>query len=316
MAGSIASLLLAALCIRVGYYALRLSRPARFVALIALEVVIAGGPLMVSAQAGVVRFLTALVSVMACLKLLDLFIEAGRTKRGQVLSYEQFRAFLRNPTMLVRRLPQLEKQPSAAESRRSLMHQAAMMLVACLLLVGLFSIDWSALPFFLEHASKFTVFFLMWISFMHVFASVSRLGGWFTLEPNRAPFLATTPADFWRRYNRWIGSALQENVFKPCGGRRHPATGILASFVVSGIFHEYLFAMSIGHPQGYQMLFFMLQGLAVVATMRIRPHGVAAWGGIVMTYVFNISSAVIFCASVQQIVPFYQNQFPVWLRGW
>ena len=316
LAAFIASFLLGALCIRVGFYARRISGPARIIVFLALGVVVACGPLMIPPQASVYQFLTALVSVMAAMKLLDLFIETGRENRGRALSNEAFRAFLRNPSMLVRRLPHFEEQPSAAQSRRSLVFQTGVMLVGCLAMVGLFRIDWSSPAFMFEHAVKFTVLFIIWIAFMQVFTAASRLAGWYTLEPNRALFLAATPAEFWRRYNRWIGVALQENVFKPCGGRRHPAIGILAAFFASGLIHEYLFAMSIGYPQGYQMLFFMLQGLAVVATMRVRPAGVAAWTGIVVTYVFNICTAVIFCASIQQILPFYQNQFPVWLRGW
>jgi hypothetical protein len=37
--------------------------------------------------------------------------------------------------------------------------------------------------------------------------------------------------------------------------------------------HEYIFGMAIGRVQGYQTAFFLLQGVAVAATARVKAKG-------------------------------------------
>jgi hypothetical protein len=42
------------------------------------------------------------------------------------------------------------------------------------------------------------------------------------------------------------------------------------TFAVSAVVHEYVFGVSLGRVQGYQTLFFLLQGLGVAATVRLQ----------------------------------------------
>ena len=49
----------------------------------------------------------------------------------------------------------------------------------------------------------------------------------------------------------------------------------------------------------------MLQGLAVIATLRLRPTGWPAVVGIVLTLAFNLITARLFFTSVAAAVPFY-----------
>jgi D-alanyl-lipoteichoic acid acyltransferase DltB (MBOAT superfamily) len=122
------------------------------------------------------------------------------------------------------------------------------------------------------------------------------------------PFAARTPADFWKRYNRPAQQFLYEDVFKPLGGRRSPVRATLATFLVSAIIHEYVFDIAVGRVQGYQAAFFLIQGLAVAATLRVRPAGRAAVPWVVGTFAFNLATSVLFFASIGEVLPFYARR--------
>jgi hypothetical protein len=90
----------------------------------------------------------------------------------------------------------------------------------------------------------------------------------------------------------------------------------VAVFVVSALVHEYVFSMAIGRVQGYQTAFFMIQGIAVAATLRARPRGAAAVAAVAATFAFNVASGVLFFASVNRVLPFYENAVPLWDERW
>jgi D-alanyl-lipoteichoic acid acyltransferase DltB (MBOAT superfamily) len=131
-----------------------------------------------------------------------------------------------------------------------------------------------------------------------------------------APLLAPTPADFWRRYNRPAQQFFHEDIFKPCGGRRAPIRATLATFAFSALAHEYVFGVILGRVQGYQTVFFLVQGLGVLVTMAWNPKGWRRWVACALTNVFNVTTSVFFFASVNGIAPFYSQPLPAWLAGW
>ena len=135
----------------------------------------------------------------------------------------------------------------------------------------------------------------------------------------RNPFAARTPADFWRRYNRPVHEFLREDVFSSVAGSRRRRPGSVAAagaavltFVLSAAVHEYVFAIPIGRLRGYQTAFFLLQGLAVAATMRVKPRGWRAVPWVAATFFFNLATGVFFFASLNEVVPFYQHRPPLW----
>ena len=154
--------------------------------------------------------------------------------------------------------------------------------------------------------------FLLAISAISAMTAVLRLGGGRVWDFSRAPFAARTPADFWRRYNRLVQQFFFEDVFRS-SGRRMPIRTAFWAFALSGVLHEYLFTVSIGRVQGYQMLFFLVQGLVAMATFRLKPRGRTAVLWVGATLAFNIVSSVLFVASVDQLVPFYSEGVPGWL---
>jgi hypothetical protein len=90
----------------------------------------------------------------------------------------------------------------------------------------------------------------------------------------------------------------------------------LVTFAVSALVHEYVFGVLLGHVQGYQTLFFLLQGLGVAATIRIRPAGWRVCFGIGATWIFNLATSLLFFASVNGMFPFYSRGLPKWLAEW
>ena len=80
---------------------------------------------------------------------------------------------------------------------------------------------------------------------------------------------------------------------------------ILATFAVSALGHEYIFSAAVGRVQGYQTAFFMLHGLAVVATLQRRPQGRMRVPWIIATVGFLVATTVLFGLSVNEIIPLY-----------
>lgn len=98
-------------------------------------------------------------------------------------------------------------------------------------------------------------------------------------ETFEAPPLASSPRDFWnRRWNLFVHRFVARFVFLPFGGRRRPLLATMLVFIASGLMHEYFVLACLGRPSrysGFMMLFFVIQGLAVIAQTllaRRRPR--------------------------------------------
>jgi len=169
----------------------------------------------------------------------------------------------------------------------------------------LYRINWSTVSFPLEHVLKVSAVVSVVVLTTNAMAAAYRLLGGLAIDFMSNPLVAPTPADFWRRWNRPAQQFLHEYAFKPAGGLRRAVRATLVTFGISGMVHEYVFGIAAGRVQGCQLLFFMLQGFAVVATMGIRPRGSITLLWIAGTGVFNLASSVLFFMSVDQVLPFY-----------
>jgi hypothetical protein len=204
--------------------------------------------------------------------------------------------------------------PLGQRARDAAKTVAALCLVS-VVAVGIFSVDWAAWPFWLEHLAKSTCFGAMGIWAFQANTGLWRLAGapaaWFTTQKVLA---AHSPAEFWRRWNRPMYRWLLENVYKPLGGRRNPRLGVLGTFAVSGILHEYLFAVIFQRLSGYVMAFFLLHGLATVVTRRFRPTGWFRVPAAILTFSFNTLSTVLLLTPIDERIPLYVNAIPEWLH--
>jgi hypothetical protein len=301
---------LAALCF---FPALALERRKRAVVLAALAAPIALSPLWIPLHAPFGRLLAAMSATALLVKLYDLHISASRLICPD---FRAFAAFLPNWFSVVwRRLP-AEPQPTARQNLVQVVQAVWRLAVGVILVVWLFRRDWSGVPFAFEHCAKTLAYFIALIPGTALGATLWRMAGGRARDFMDAPLLAATPGEFWRRYNRPAQQFLYEDVFKRAGGYESPVLAVVATFAVSALVHEYVFGVTLGRVQGYQTVFFLLQGVAVAATVRLRPVGIKTWPWIVATWIFNLATSVFFFASVNGVMPFYSRGLPKWLAGW
>ncbi len=271
----------------------------------ASSVVVALSPCLVPTTSKPLRFVASLVAIALLAKLYDV---AREPRLARSLGLRSYLAYLPNGFWLV-----LRREPRPVPFARDLGHLAwgvPASLVSLLLGVGLWRQDWSAVPFVLEHALKVSSVILALVLITNASAAAYRLLGGRALDPMRYPMAAATPADFWRRWNRPAQQFLDEYAFRPAGGLRRAVRATLATFVVSGLLHEYVLGIAAGRIQGCQILFFSIQGCAVAATMRTRPSGRLLPLWIAGTLAFNLSTSVLFFRSIDAILPFYWPRNP------
>jgi MBOAT, membrane-bound O-acyltransferase family len=295
----------------VFFLALGSGHRVRLVVLLGLAFPILLSPLVIPATAPFHRFLASLFSVMMLAKLYDLHVGADHGLKPNVRT---FIVFLINPFSVVLRKLDQEPHPTARENLVHLARGMIGLIIGRAILIWLFRLDWEGQPFALEHSAKVVGFYLALLPGAAAAVAAWRWLGGTARDSMNQPYLARTPADFWRRYNRPMQQFFYEDIFKPVRGTRWPIRATLIVFTVSAIIHEYVFAIAIGRVQGYQAAFFLLQGFAVVATMRIKPRHASSIPWIVGTLLFNLASSVLFFASMNGVVRFYSHGLPTWLQ--
>ena len=105
--------------------------------------------------------------------------------------------------------------------------------------------------------------------------STMILTGYSTQPISDAPLQhCSSPTDFWgRRWNNLIHTCLKNGVFKPIrslGG--HTVLAVLATFIASGLFHEWLLPSTMTdypHTHGLAITFFMWNAMLVAMEMMI-----------------------------------------------
>jgi hypothetical protein len=297
---------ISAVCVAaLAYPAIAAGRGRRWAVLAVPTVLVLLTPLLIPSERRFSRFLAMVLAVTMAVKLGDLHIGA---RLGFLPGWRTYLLSLPNLSMIVLRKRDDEARPDWRHDAARLARFTPGFAAGLLMLIGAFQVDWSQLPFALEHCVKVLAFFLMLVSFTAMSASFLRLLGFRTVEPMDNPFAARTPADFWRRYNRATHQFLLEDVFKPLGGMRFPLRATLLTFAFSAVLHEYVLDVPAGRVQGYQTLFFLIQGIAVAATVRVKPRGPRAIPWIAGTLAFNLATGVLFFASVNELVPFYQRR--------
>ncbi|HEX9047893.1 MAG TPA: MBOAT family protein, partial [Verrucomicrobiae bacterium] len=117
---------------------------------------------------------------------------------------------------------------------------------------------------------------------------------------HRTPIAARSLAEFWsQRWNLVVSAWLHAFVFLPLARRRCPRLGIICAFLVSGLLHGWVILVAIGIPEALAiLLFFVVQGVFVLAEHRLRVH---AWPGPVAR---GWTLAVLLASSPLIIVPY------------
>jgi hypothetical protein len=305
MGGAIAALVSVAVATAAAFPALGLGGRARGAVLLVLGGIVLAAPIFIPAHPRPGRMIGTLVAITLAVKLYDLHLGAGRGRRP---SGKEFLAFLPNVFGLVeRRLDDLPR-PGRARDLTTFGKGVVGVLAGGAVFAGTFVVDWLRVPFVIEHAAKVLALFATLVPLGVAGSAGWRLIGGKGLDLMRNPFAARTPADFWRRYNRPVNHFFLEDLFKPLGGVSSPSRATLLVFAASALVHEYVFAVPIGRVEGVQTAFFLLQGLAVLATARLHPRRGWAAAGIAATLVFNVLSSMLFFHSLGAILPFYARR--------
>lgn len=257
-------------------------------------------PCLVPVDMPLPRFVAALVAVTLLVKAYDVAQASKREVRIDLASYV---AYLTNGYWLVLLRP--PTTPSRASNLRTAVYNLPAFTISAFLSIVTFQQEWSAVPIFLEHGCKVILVFSTTVSLANLSAALWRLAGGVALNPMNRPELGQTPAMFWRRWNQPAQQFFCHHVYLPSGGNRTPIRATFVTFFVSGLVHEYVFGMAANRVQGWQLLFFMLQGCAAAATMRFKPQKQVVPFWIAGTILFNLATSVFFFKSVNMLFPFY-----------
>lgn len=291
---------------------LKQRRRIRIAAMVAAASVILLAPFLIPQEGRVLRFVASCASVILVMKLWDLHVHVTR---GQSLEWSRFLPFLFNVFSIVLRKENEEAPPTRWKVLFDLARCTAGSVAGLVAVFTLHLLPWRGHPLLVEHAVKAAIVFVAILSWFGAVVAIVRLAGGRMRDFSKAPLLARTPADFWRRYNRVFQQYFHENVFKRAGGRRSPAAVTILIFGLSALMHEYVFGIAIGRVQGFQTAFFLLQGVAVAATLRVKPTGRAAVAGwTAATIAFNLVTSLLFFLSFHAIVKLYANPLPPWLQ--
>jgi hypothetical protein len=174
-------------------------------------------------------------------------------------------------------------------------------------------VDWNEVTagsFAVQHTVKVLLLSLAIYGSCGVLISAWRLVGGRGRAPMHNFLGACTPAEFWRRYNRLVGQQLECDVYRPMRRRLPAPVAIMIVFAISGIVHEYVFGVATGGPWGWQMAFFLVQGVGVAATARLDPTGWRRWVAWAVTIAFMLASTTLFMVNFNEIVPFYTASTP------
>jgi MBOAT, membrane-bound O-acyltransferase family len=276
-------------------------------------------PLIIAPDRMIVRAITMFVCADLSFKMIDYARHARR--RGESGLYSAYLRFLVPfPVLLVvfgereRRLP--ARPPYMREIAIVCLAGGSVALALALTaMISKVRIVRSCFP--LDHAAMLVIFVITIESLSRLLWGLERLARYDTTPIVDKAYLATTPGEFWRRWNTRVGAWLQYNVFRPSGGSRAPIRGVFVTFLVSALFHELAFALATSQFTGYQFTFFILQAPAVVVSHRIatfvnRSGPVIKIVARVLTVLWFYFTSMFFFSGVNRIFPFIYASQP-WL---
>jgi len=271
------------------YFSIQRSRPWAMIAWLLCSGVIVLSPYAIPPSARALRFWLASWPSRCFGKFYDAYSQPAFAAKIGVGGWV---AYLPNWFWFeLRRVPRA--QPPALDWRQVAV-SGPLMIAAVALCAGLLTLDWTGVPFLVEHTAKIVAFAMAMMLIGRTFAALYRRLVGPASDPINNPFAARTPAEFWRRWNRPFRDFFDEYVFRPLGGVASPVFATLAVFCASGLMHEYVFGVATSHFQGWQILFFLIQGCAVVATLRFRPSGPSAVLSWAATIAFMVATSILF----------------------
>ncbi|MCK6439844.1 MAG: hypothetical protein L6Q71_06545 [Planctomycetes bacterium] len=279
----------------------RLPKTSRLMAAIAVSAALFTTPFFV-AYAPIDRFCAALLSAAFWPKICDTYVG---TLHGVRMTFPQYLLFVAHPFSLVWRKLHLEPRPPLRENLVRLLYGASLFVLGYGAYHLLKSRD---MPHqLMEYFAGVIPYLIAAYGITVIAVAGFRFTGIRAREMHYNFFLARTPADFWRRWNRPAGQILYEDILKRFRGSRSIALATLFTFAINGLLHEWIALVTNGVFNGFQMIFFMLQGLAVLATRGFKPTGWAVVPWILGTLIFNAFTTMLAFTAFPRVSPIEVN---------
>jgi hypothetical protein len=276
-------------------------------------------PLLIPAAKVGLRAICAVAAGDITFKVLEYFRHWGNTERGMALR-DYYRFLIPFPAFSVV-YPAHKRRLLRLESPWPQVLRLCGGIVGCIIAVqAIRAASGIALvrsSFALNHVVMLVTFVLAIESLSRALWGLERLACFDTTPIIRNAYLSRSVSEFWRRYNYRVHDWFYRNVFLATGGRRTPVRSLLLVFLVSGLFHEVMFAVATSRLSGYQLAFFTIQGPAALASGhldRLARRGgiagkIAAHGA---TILFVAVTSVLFFDGVRKIFPFiYASPSPL-----
>jgi len=294
---------------------LNLPGRARYASLSGAALLIFLTPFTIPTAAPFPRFLAGCAAFFVAGRMID-FVRVRSREGDEALGLASYIGLLFHPSAITvgasrRRLP--SNRPAGPELKRLAIGSVLLSIGICLMVVlflhGLFKTS-----FLLDHTVKLLGLLLCVESFSLAWYGLMRLCRLDVPPLSDVCFLSSSPTEVWQRYNSIVGAWLRENVYIPAGGKSNRVRAVLLTFAVSGVAHEYAFGIGLGRLTGYQMTFFMMQGLAVAylgsrhetSVPMLTSRRFLAWTA---TMLFMLLTSILFLASFGQVLPsFYAVQ--------
>jgi hypothetical protein len=284
----------------------------RFLLLLLITLLTLACPLLIPQQYPVVRCLIATTLVFFVIKSWDVHLSPASYRD---MPPHKYVVFLMNHCLLTFRGFDRSRTHHPLRYRiRFLVVKTIRMFLASMVLFGVFKFRWADYSFWPEHMVKAACSFMWVVSAFEWYGAIWRAAGSKTVSyASRLPAVYS-PAGFWRHCHRPVHQWFFEDVYGRLNRYMPPSPAVLLTFLVSGLLHEYIIAVSIGHFTGYMLVFFMLQGLATLLTWQLKLSGAARLAGVLVTCAFLAASSVFFFVAVNEGISFYANHPPLWIR--
>jgi D-alanyl-lipoteichoic acid acyltransferase DltB (MBOAT superfamily) len=155
--------------------------------------------------------------------------------------------------------------------------------------------------------------FILHFGLFHVLSCAWRAAGVDARPLMNWPAAAASVSDYWgRRWNTAFRDLAHRFLFQPLATQFGPRWGLLGGFVFSGILHDLVISLPAGGGYGGPTLFFLVQGLAMLAerTRFARRLGISrGWRGWLFTMSAILLPAVLLFHPpfvLRIVVPFLQ----------
>ena len=290
-----------------------------FFAFVAALIVLAC-PLLIARDGIVLRAIMAVFCTDLSLKMIDYARQYAHGREASIPYTAYLRFLIPFPVLLVVFGERERRLPAAPPLGRefAIVCLCAILIAAGVALLsivsGLAAVK-SSFP--LNHAVMLPIFVVTIEAISRLLWGLERLARFDTTPIIDRAYLATTPGEFWRRWNTRVGAWLERNVFRPSGGRRAPVRGIFLAFFASAVLHEVMFAIATSRFTGCQFAFFILQAPAVILSHRITPFVNRGGPAIktvarILTVLWFYVTSVLFFEGVNRVFPFIYASQP-WL---